>query len=176
MKKYFYASGKDNIGPLSFNELLDEKINQETLIWFDGLNDWTPAKNIEKLREILELCPPPVQFSDNNFDNKNTSKIADIEPDDKPLLKNLPFMIIAPTLLGIYHLSQHQSQNISYIIGYFLGHLIILMGLPLLVVRIVKWLSKNKRWDKKATKAVWYIHLAFVLLSLIGIVRMLLYR
>jgi len=60
MKKYFYSDGREKKGPFSFEELKKEEINPNTLIWFEGLGDWTPIKEIKELEEILQLSPPPI--------------------------------------------------------------------------------------------------------------------
>ena len=139
-------------------------------------NESSSSEVDQEFDENLELSPPPVQLGDNNSDNKSTSKSVPIKQNDKPLLKNLPFMIIAPTLLTLFRIPQHQPQSFAFILGYFLGYLAMLTGLPILIVRIAKWLSKNKNWDEKATKTVWIIHAIIVILPLIGTLRTLLYR
>lgn len=60
MKKYFYSNGQEKNGPFSFEELKNEEINPDTLIWFEGLGDWTPIKYIKELEDILHLSPPPI--------------------------------------------------------------------------------------------------------------------
>jgi uncharacterized membrane protein YhaH (DUF805 family) len=60
MKKYFYSIDNEKQGPFSIEELSDKNITDETLIWFEGLEDWTPAKEVEKIIAILELHPPSI--------------------------------------------------------------------------------------------------------------------
>jgi uncharacterized membrane protein YhaH (DUF805 family) len=60
MNKYFYSVGKEKHGPLSLDELKQENISNDTLIWFEGLDDWTPASELEEMKPILELKPPPI--------------------------------------------------------------------------------------------------------------------
>lgn len=60
MKKYFYSDGKEKFGPFSFEELKVENITEDTLIWFEGLEDWKPAKDIGEFEEIFKLIPPPI--------------------------------------------------------------------------------------------------------------------
>ncbi len=60
MKKYFYSDGKEKHGPLSLDELKQEDISKETLIWFEDLEDWMPAGDLEEMTPILELNPPPI--------------------------------------------------------------------------------------------------------------------
>lgn len=60
MKKYFYSDGKEKLGPLGLEELKEENIANDTLIWFEGLDDWTPASELEEMKPILELKPPSI--------------------------------------------------------------------------------------------------------------------
>ncbi len=54
MKKYYYTNGKEKLGAFSLEDLKEENINRNTLIWFEGLDDWEEAKDIEELKPILE--------------------------------------------------------------------------------------------------------------------------
>jgi hypothetical protein len=69
MTKYFYQSGSEKHGPFSFEEFKNENIGKETLIWHEGLTDWTPAKNIKIFVDIFELSPPPLP---KNFSHSNS--------------------------------------------------------------------------------------------------------
>mgnify|MGYP002682993735 CR=1 FL=1 len=78
MKKYFYSDGKDKFGPFSFEELKNENITKDTLIWFEGLEDWKQAKEIGEFEEILKLIPPPIipeklnlEATDTKFEAQN---------------------------------------------------------------------------------------------------------
>ena len=64
MKKYFYSDGKEKHGPLSIDELEQEDITNDTLIWFEGLEDWTPARDLDDIKPILEINPPPIDTSE----------------------------------------------------------------------------------------------------------------
>jgi hypothetical protein len=60
MKKYFYTEGTVKHGPFSLAELQDKNITPSTLIWYDGLKDWTRARDLEELSALLASTPPPV--------------------------------------------------------------------------------------------------------------------
>lgn len=60
MKKYFYSDGSNNFGPFTFEELREKKINSETLVWFQDLEDWTSAGKVEELKELFIFSPPPI--------------------------------------------------------------------------------------------------------------------
>ena len=81
MKKYFYSNGGDKEGPLSIEELKIKDIGPDTLIWYEGLDDWTSAIEIEEIKFILELNPPNISSTEDsiieinkNILNKNNFK------------------------------------------------------------------------------------------------------
>lgn len=69
MKKYFYSDGKEKFGPFSIDEMRNQNINKDTLIWYEGLTDWTSASDIQVFVDILEVTPPPIMG--NDLTNKN---------------------------------------------------------------------------------------------------------
>jgi predicted RNA-binding Zn-ribbon protein involved in translation (DUF1610 family) len=58
MEQYFYIDGNEQFGPFSYLELMDKNISAETLIWHQGLEQWTPARLVKDLEDILNLIPP----------------------------------------------------------------------------------------------------------------------
>lgn len=85
MKKYFYSNGQEKEGPVTLEELKQNDIQPMTLIWYEGLDDWKEAKDIEELKEIFELSPPPLDAENdipmnteakglNSEDQTNTTK------------------------------------------------------------------------------------------------------
>lgn len=68
MKKYFYSNDNQKNGPYTFEELKNENIKKETLIWYEGLNDWTKAGDLNEMLPILELNPP--SFSEIKQDSE----------------------------------------------------------------------------------------------------------
>lgn len=63
MKKYYYSSQGEKKGPFSLEEIKDEGIDKDTLVWFEGLEKWTAAKDLDELVPLLELNPPPIPKS-----------------------------------------------------------------------------------------------------------------
>ena len=41
-------------GPFSFDQLVQKGISPETLVWKQGMADWTPAWKVEELKAVLE--------------------------------------------------------------------------------------------------------------------------
>lgn len=84
MKKYYYSDGTKKYGPLSIDELKQKVISKETLIWFEGLEDWTLAGKLHEMQSILELQPPPILSEDNSESSESQEeraleKIKDVE-------------------------------------------------------------------------------------------------
>jgi hypothetical protein len=78
MKKYFYSDRQEKHGPFSLDELKQKDITNETLIWFEGLKDWTPAKDLDVIIPILKLKPPPVNtLIDEKLNIENQKKEND---------------------------------------------------------------------------------------------------
>ena len=56
MKKYYYLDGPDKKGPYSEEEFINLNLNQDTLIWTEGLENWKPLKEFP---DLLKVIPPP---------------------------------------------------------------------------------------------------------------------
>ena len=53
--QYFIIENGAQAGPFSPEELVNTKnISAETLVWTEGLKDWTPAWQIEEIRQARE--------------------------------------------------------------------------------------------------------------------------
>lgn len=100
MKKYFYSNTDEKHGPLSFEDLKNENINNETMVWFEGLEDWTPAKEVKEMIPILELKPPPIPDLDKEFEfeniDENAQKRETIEKQDVSPIKSTQGMFTRP--------------------------------------------------------------------------------
>ena len=57
---YFYTDGNTSFGPFTLEDIKKQDIKRDTLIWYQGLNDWTRADLITELKDLFELIPPAV--------------------------------------------------------------------------------------------------------------------
>src|ERR1022692_4513951 len=60
MKHYYYSENEQQFGPFTFDELKTKRIKKSTLVWTDGLPEWTAAENVNELIEMLIAEPPPL--------------------------------------------------------------------------------------------------------------------
>ena len=159
MKKYFYSNDNQKNGPYSFEELKNENIKKETLIWFEGLDDWTKAEYVLEIKEILELSPPLIIPSELNINTESEStnfKVEDEETDRQNIQRSnspKPNMFREVFLFkGRIRRMEYGLSLIIYFIYYFIVALIVvamdsaqLMLLFLLPGLIFLWAQGAKR-------------------------------
>jgi len=60
---YFYASNGQQAGPVSFDQLkalfANRTINKDSLVWKQGMSNWTALKDVEELKSFLGGSTPP---------------------------------------------------------------------------------------------------------------------
>ncbi len=54
---YYILENGQQYGPFTLEQLKKRGITHETIIWYDGLGQWTAAKNIP---ELIEIAQPPL--------------------------------------------------------------------------------------------------------------------
>lgn len=63
MKYFIIDSNSQQAGPFTIYELKDKGIKEDTLVWAEGMNDWTPAWQVEELKALIftpsGTTPPP---------------------------------------------------------------------------------------------------------------------
>ena len=62
---YFIVDNGQQAGPYTIDELVKRGLNSDTLVWAEGMTDWTPAWQVEELKSYLYAqqqapTPPPV--------------------------------------------------------------------------------------------------------------------
>ena len=67
-RQYHIEESQSNSGgPYNFNMLKRKNIKSSTNIWYEGLNGWTAASNVDELKGL---------FTKNNIDTKNHNKFS----------------------------------------------------------------------------------------------------
>ena len=60
MKEYYIAVGNKKFGAFDIEELKQQTINSNTLIWKEGWRDWKKASQISELQAHIQHEPPPI--------------------------------------------------------------------------------------------------------------------
>lgn len=84
MKKYFYSNDNQKNGPYTFEEIKNENIKKETLMWYEGLEEWTKASDLNEMIPILELNPPSFSAIKQDSNLIENSAISIEEKKQKP--------------------------------------------------------------------------------------------
>lgn len=53
MKVWVYLDGRQQ-GPFEFEQLFDMPVDRDTKVWFEGLDKWYPAGELEQMRPLFE--------------------------------------------------------------------------------------------------------------------------
>jgi len=81
--QYYYSENGKAHGPVE-KESLKGKILRDTLIWFDGLEDWKKASEIPELLSVFQNIPPPLP--DERKKEKDNTVDVRILNETKPII------------------------------------------------------------------------------------------
>lgn len=57
---YFIIENDVQTGPFSLVQLIDKRVNEETLVWRKGLENWKKALEVKEIENIILYNPPPI--------------------------------------------------------------------------------------------------------------------
>lgn len=96
MKKYFIHDGDEQVGPFTIAELKEKNISPKTHIWFEGMEDWKEASEIDELKDIFKSTPPPFQKANQQKqEKKSIESTSTLERESKKKNKTASYITIA---------------------------------------------------------------------------------
>jgi hypothetical protein len=93
---YYYLDGIDKKGPFSKAEIISKNLLPTTLIYFEGLANWTPINQFEELKQPLVIESEPLK-TENDIDQSSISQTQKSEP-KKLKIPSFLFLVIALSL------------------------------------------------------------------------------
>ena len=76
MKLYFIHNEKEQLGPFTIAELMENNISGETYVWSDDMADWDLAKNVKEIEELFSNSTNAViNATDTKLIGANPEKI-----------------------------------------------------------------------------------------------------
>jgi len=103
MQKFYIHKDDQQQGPFSTNELKDLKITRDTMVWFEGADNWKKAIEVDDLKEIFKSIPPPIQTNQPVIPpplvDKKPKEVSKPTVDAKPKKKNTTLIIIVIAVL-----------------------------------------------------------------------------
>ncbi len=83
MKTFFLFIDDEQQGPFNLEELKTKKITRTTKVWFEGLEDWKNADEIEELKSLFISIPPPIKTLPTPPPIKKALPEIEVEEEDK---------------------------------------------------------------------------------------------
>jgi GYF domain 2 len=118
MRKYFIHNGQNEEGPFDIEELKLQPLKKETPIWYEGLESWTTASEIEEIKFLFvtKPTPPPLVKSTPPKIQQQTYASASIDNSQLTKKKSLLVPIIIGSIVvigGIISLVAYQNSKNS---------------------------------------------------------------
>lgn len=121
MKQFYYTDGANKFGPMTFEVLKTKGINPDTLVWYEGLDNWVAASQVEELRLLFGSdIPPSVNEPAQSFQNPQQNAVPNFPPKTwlvESILVTL-FCCLPFGIVGIVHAAKVESL---YNIGNYAG-------------------------------------------------------
>ena len=119
MQKYFIHKDNKPHGPFSIEELKSENITSDSMIWFEGAEDWQKASEIKELNELIKSIPPPLKNKSNSKPPRmESNRITTTEDLKIPRKKSKTpilfagFVIILISAFWYIYSSQQESEYV----------------------------------------------------------------
>lgn len=112
MKTFFLFIDDEQQGPFNLEELKTKKITRTTKVWFEGLEDWKNAEEIEELKSLFVLVPPPIKTLPTPPPIKKALPEIEDEEEDKILgVRKKTFFISVGILVLLLSLTFKMMQS-----------------------------------------------------------------
>jgi hypothetical protein len=107
MRTYYINNGNENGGPFTFEELKNQPVYKTTLIWYQGMDEWKHAENIEELNSLFTVQPPPIKRIAPIQDESNDEVVETI----LGLKKSYFYLAVASLVIFIFIITLNIIQE-----------------------------------------------------------------
>jgi hypothetical protein len=102
MRTYYINNGKENGGPFTLDELKTQQLSKATLVWYQGMDEWKHARDIEELSSFFTVVPPPIKFTTPTPETISTPEIEDEKESETILGLKKSHFFLALLFLAIF--------------------------------------------------------------------------
>ena len=121
MKQYYYSEEGKQEGPFSLDELKTKNITQQTLVWYEGLDNWTAGEKIPELadyfKRISTSVPPPLpknEFQVTSPPIPNANKVKSNSKKKKLVLFSFLGLLILFAMFIAINIARKQARKEAY--------------------------------------------------------------
>lgn len=117
MKYFILDSNSQQQGPFTIYELKDRGINEQTLVWAEGMENWQPAWQVEEIKRLLfdqpAGTPPPPPHSTDSFSQTPSGQPMSPQPQQshKALIAGIIIAVIVLVVLAITNPDRRQHTD-----------------------------------------------------------------
>jgi hypothetical protein len=126
MKQYYFSDGQERFGPFSLEELRNQSISKDTLIWYEELDDWTKAGDLAELAPLFELptMSPPVNGPNIPSVPLSDPDVLDSSTEVKPktwLVESILVTVLCCLPFGVAAIVNAAKVDSKYAAGDYVG-------------------------------------------------------
>lgn len=117
MKYFILDSNSQQQGPFTIYELKDRGINEQTLVWAEGMDNWQPAWQVEEIKRLLfdqpAGTPPPPPHSTDSFSQTTPRQPMSPQPQQshRALIAGIIIAVIVLVVLAITNPDRRQHTD-----------------------------------------------------------------
>lgn len=117
MKYFILDSNSQQQGPFTIYELKDRGINEQTLVWAEGMENWQPAWQVEEIKRLLfdqpAGTPPPPPHSTDSFSQTPSRQPMSPQPQQshRALIAGIIIAVVVLVVLAITNPDRRQHTD-----------------------------------------------------------------
>ena len=117
MKYFILDSNSQQQGPFTIYELKDRGINEQTLVWAEGMENWQPAWQVEEIKRMLfdqpAGTPPPPPHSTDSFSQTTPRQPMSPQPQQshRALIAGIIIAVVVLVVLAITNPDRRQHTD-----------------------------------------------------------------
>lgn len=117
MKYFILDSNSQQQGPFTIYELKDRGINEQTLVWAEGMDNWQPAWQVEEIKRLLfdqpAGTPPPPPHSTDSFSQTPSGQPMSPQPQQshRALIAGIIIAVVVLVVLAITNPDRRQHTD-----------------------------------------------------------------
>lgn len=117
MKYFILDSNSQQQGPFTIYELKDRGINEQTLVWAEGMENWQPAWQVDEIKRLLfdqpAGTPPPPPHSTDSFSQTAPGQPVSPQPQQshKALIAGIIIAVVVLVVLAITNPDRRQHTD-----------------------------------------------------------------
>lgn len=108
MRQYFLHNGTSEEGPFTLEQLKERNIQPDTLIWFEGLQEWVAANTADDLKPLFSIKPPPLKVA---TPPSMQYQYEESKPRSKSKYIWTALSVLAIVIIAVLIYSNNQSQQ-----------------------------------------------------------------